>query len=112
MRQRPETTFVFNPVNTAYLTIAKVGPGFVMSTSTSTRQLEICCSGSGLLLQMDRSKALRYNNFGTIQKFFWQHIVCRSGVQKAITVDNGTQFDAETFKTFCNQIGTKYTSHQ
>jgi hypothetical protein len=28
-------------------------------------------------------------------------------VPKAITVDNGTQFDAETFKTFCNQIGTK-----
>ena len=26
---------------------------------------------------------------------------------KAITVDNGTQFDAETFKDFCNQIGTK-----
>jgi hypothetical protein len=43
----------------------------------------------------------------TIQKFFWQSIVCRFGVPKAITVDNGTQFDAETFKTFCNQIGTK-----
>jgi hypothetical protein len=28
-------------------------------------------------------------------------------VLKAITVDNGTQFDAETFKTFCSQIGTK-----
>ena len=26
---------------------------------------------------------------------------------KAITVDNGTQFDDETFKTFCDQIGTK-----
>jgi hypothetical protein len=26
---------------------------------------------------------------------------------KAITVDNGTQFEAETFKTFCDQIGTK-----
>jgi transposase InsO family protein len=26
---------------------------------------------------------------------------------KAITVNNGTQFDAETFKTFCSQIGTK-----
>jgi hypothetical protein len=28
-------------------------------------------------------------------------------VPKAITVDNETQFDAETFKTFCSQIGTK-----
>ena len=26
---------------------------------------------------------------------------------KAITVDNGTQFDAETFKGFIDQIGTK-----
>jgi hypothetical protein len=43
----------------------------------------------------------------TVQKFFWQNIVCRFGVPNAIIVDNGTQFDAETFKTFCNQIGTK-----
>jgi transposase InsO family protein len=28
-------------------------------------------------------------------------------VPNAITVDNGTQFDAKTFKTFCDQIGTK-----
>jgi transposase InsO family protein len=28
-------------------------------------------------------------------------------VPKAITVDNGAQFDAKTFKTFCSQIGTK-----
>jgi transposase InsO family protein len=28
-------------------------------------------------------------------------------VPKAITVDNGTQFDAETFKGFIDQIGTK-----
>jgi transposase InsO family protein len=27
-------------------------------------------------------------------------------VPKAITVDNGTQFDAETFKVFCDRIGT------
>jgi hypothetical protein len=43
----------------------------------------------------------------TVQKFFWQSIVCHFGVPKAITVDNGTQFDAEICKTFCDQIGTK-----
>jgi hypothetical protein len=42
-----------------------------------------------------------------VQKFFWQNIVCRFGVPKAIIVDNGTQFDAETFKAFYDQIGTK-----
>jgi hypothetical protein len=43
----------------------------------------------------------------TVQKNFWQNIVCCFGVPKAITVDNGTQFDAETFKDFCDRIGTK-----
>jgi hypothetical protein len=43
----------------------------------------------------------------TVQKFFWQNIVCRFGVPKAITVDNGTQFDAGAFKNFCDQIGMK-----
>jgi hypothetical protein len=42
-----------------------------------------------------------------VQKFFGENIVCRFGVPKAITVDNGTQFDAETFKAFCDQIDTK-----
>jgi hypothetical protein len=43
----------------------------------------------------------------TVQKFFWQNIVCRFGVPKAITMDNGTQFDSEAFREFCEQIGTK-----
>jgi hypothetical protein len=43
----------------------------------------------------------------TVQKFFWQNIVCRFSVLKTITIDNRTPFDAETFKAFCDQIGTK-----
>jgi hypothetical protein len=42
----------------------------------------------------------------TVQKIFWQNIICRFGVPKAITMDNGTQFDAEAFKDFFDQIGT------
>jgi hypothetical protein len=34
----------------------------------------------------------------TIQKFFWQNIVCRFGVPHEVTVDNGKQFDSTDFK--------------
>jgi hypothetical protein len=53
------------------------------------------------------AKPLATITSATIQKFFWQNIICRFGVPKAITVDDGTQFDVETFKYFCDRIGTK-----
>jgi hypothetical protein len=52
------------------------------------------------------AKPLATITSATVQKFFWQNIVCRFGVPKDITVDNGTQFDAKTFKVFYDQIGT------
>jgi ribonuclease HI len=58
------------------------------------------------------AKPLATITSATVQKFFWQNIVCRFGVPKAITVDNGTQLDAEMFKDFCDQIGTKIHLHQ
>jgi transposase InsO family protein len=56
---------------------------------------------------VDWSEAFGHNNFGYSLEILLENIVCRFGVPKAITVDNGTQFDAETFKKFCDQIGTK-----
>jgi transposase InsO family protein len=43
----------------------------------------------------------------TIQKCFWQNIVCRFGVPYEVTVDNGKQFDSADFKDFCAYLGTK-----
>jgi hypothetical protein len=51
------------------------------------------------------AKALATITSATIQKFFWQNIICRFGVPKSITVDNGTQLDSKTFREFCNQEG-------
>jgi hypothetical protein len=54
-----------------------------------------------------KAKPLATITSATVQKFFWQNIICRFGVPKAITVDNRAQFDSEVFKTLCDQIGTK-----
>jgi transposase InsO family protein len=42
-----------------------------------------------------------------ISKFIWQNIICRFGVPKELTVDNGKQFDSDLFKEFCHSIGMK-----
>jgi transposase InsO family protein len=53
------------------------------------------------------AKPLATITLATVQKFFWQNIVCRFGMPKAIIVDNGTRFDVKTFKDFCDRIGIK-----
>ena len=53
------------------------------------------------------AKVLRDIKTATLQKFFWQNIVCRFGVPKEVTVDNGKQFDCTTFRELCHQLGTK-----
>jgi transposase InsO family protein len=84
-----------------------VGSGFVRSTSTGTRNLKYVVVAVEYFSKWIEAKPLATITSATVQKFFWQNIVCRFGVTKAITVDNGTQVDAETFKDFCDQIGTK-----
>jgi len=42
-----------------------------------------------------------------VKKFFWQNIICRFGVPRTLTVDNGKQFDSDKFKEFYQSIGTK-----
>jgi transposase InsO family protein len=106
MRKRSEATFVIDSADTTNLAIAMMGPGFTRSTSTSAGQLEICRGGTEYFSKWIEAKPLATITLATVQKFFWQNIVCRFGMPKAITVDNGTQFDAETFKDFCDQIGT------
>jgi ribonuclease HI len=43
----------------------------------------------------------------TIRKFFWQQIICRFGVPKELTVDNGKQFDCQDFSEYYRSIGMK-----
>jgi hypothetical protein len=54
-----------------------------------------------------KAKPLATITSETVKKFFWQNIVCRFGVPRALTVDSGKQFDSDNFKELCRSIGTK-----
>jgi transposase InsO family protein len=84
-----------------------MGPRFVRSTPPAQGNLKYVVVAVEYFSKWIEAKPLATITSVTVQKFFWQNIVCCFGVPKAIIVDNGTQFDAETFKDFCDRIGTK-----
>jgi hypothetical protein len=43
---------ISHSINTAHLVVAKMGPRFARSTSTSTRQFKICCGGGRIFFQV------------------------------------------------------------
>lgn len=47
------------------------------------------------------AKALASITARTIQHFVWRNIICRFGVPRHLTMDNGRQFDSDSFKSFC-----------
>jgi hypothetical protein len=47
----------------------------------------------------------------TVQKFFWQNIVCRFGVPKAITVDNGSSLMPKLSESFVNKLARRFILH-
>jgi hypothetical protein len=51
------------------------------------------------------AKALANITAPTVQKFFWQNIICKFGVLRELTVDNGKQFDFHSFKDYCKSLG-------
>jgi hypothetical protein len=46
------------------------------------------------------AKALVNITTPTIQKFFWQNIICRFGVPTELSVNNGKQSDYYSFKEY------------
>jgi hypothetical protein len=48
----------------------------------------------------------------TIQKFFWQNIICRFRVPRELTVDNGKQFDYYTSKSIASPWALMRSFHQ
>jgi hypothetical protein len=52
------------------------------------------------------AKALANITTPTIQKFFWQNMICRFRVPRELTIDNRKQFDCYSFKEYYKTLGT------
>jgi len=42
-----------------------------------------------------------------VQNFVWRNIFCRYGIPKVLVSDNRKQFDNDSFRDFCSQLGIK-----
>ena len=42
-----------------------------------------------------------------VRSFVWRYIICRYGILRVLVSDNGKQFDNDSFRDFCSQIGIK-----
>jgi IS30 family transposase len=52
-----------------------------------------------------KAKAVTNMSSSTMKKFLWQNIICRFEVPRHIIVDNGTQFDSQNFRNYCENLG-------
>ena len=42
-----------------------------------------------------------------IRSFIWRNIVCRYGIPRVLVLNNRKQFDNDSFRDFCSQLGIK-----
>ena len=53
------------------------------------------------------AKALAIIKEKKVRSFVWRCIICRFGIPRVFISDNGRQFDNESFRDFCSQLGIK-----
>jgi hypothetical protein len=107
MCKRPETTFSLTQLIQPTWPLQRWGLDLLGPLPPTQGNLRYVVVAVEYFSKWIKAKPLATITSVTVQKFFWQNIVCRFGVPKAITVDNETQFDAEASKELCDQIGTK-----
>ncbi|XP_071718846.1 uncharacterized protein [Rutidosis leptorrhynchoides] len=87
----------------------------VHEASTQCIYTIIACSGgiNFLVVVIDyvtkwvEAKALAAITGRRIRNFLWEDIVCRFGIPNEIVSDNGTQFEGEPFKSWCQELNIK-----
>ncbi|XP_075663155.1 uncharacterized protein LOC142632673 [Castanea sativa] len=74
---------------------------------TAVRQLKFLVVVIDYFTISVEAKALATITKKNIRSFVWRSIICRYGIPRVLVSDNGKQFDNDTLKDFCSQLGIK-----
>jgi hypothetical protein len=95
-----------NPSNSTIMAHAKVGMDLVGPLQAAQGNCIFVAVAVDYFTKWVEEKPLANIKALMIQKFFWQNIICRFGVPRELTIDNGKQFDCYSFKEYCKTLGT------
>ena len=74
---------------------------------TAIRQLKFLVVGINYFTKWVEAEALATITEKNIRSFVWRCIICRLGIPRVLVSDNGKQFDDDSFRDFCSQLGIK-----
>ena len=77
---------------------------------TTVRQLKFLVVGIFYFTKWVEAKALATIMKKNIQSFIWRYIVYRFSIPRVLVLNNGKQFDNNSFRDFCSQLGIKTTT--
>ena len=71
------------------------------------QQLKFLVAGIDYFTKCVEAEALATITEKNMQSFVWRFIVCRFGIPRVLVSDNGKQFDNDSFRDFCSQLGIR-----
>ena len=74
---------------------------------TAVRQQKFLMVGIDYFTKWMEAEALATIREKNVRSFVWRSIICRYRIPRVLVSDNGKQFDNESFRDFCSQLGIK-----
>ena len=75
--------------------------------SIVVRQLKFLIVGINYFTKWVEAEAFDTITEKNIRSFVWRYIICKYGIPRVLVSDNGKQFDNDSFRDFCLQLGIK-----
>ena len=86
---------------------AQWGLDIMRPFSIVVRQLKFLIVGINYFTKWVEAEAFDTITEKNVQSFVWRYIICKYGIPRVLVLDNGKQFDNDSFRDFCLQLGIK-----